>query len=201
MNVKLLRALFTLTLTLFILHFAPQIYYAVILPAERSILESSNTKQAFANWNLVSNEEMPAKQEIPSAAFTCSVCYPEQHDSQTCRDKMAFWVARSLIADQGAQRPLVFHVKTYFLTKAILSSYSEDSQLRLYAAFVARSLRSKNIGTVCIQEFGRSCSDLTPSESIELGIKTRLGSRTHSQVTQKLDAEIAKACLVPSSDL
>jgi len=174
--------------------FGPQVYFSARLPSEASAMKAATTADAFNDWQLKSSQVIPSTADTPPAVFKCSVCYPDQVESKSCRERVSSWIARNLTADQGAQGNLAFHFKNYFLGKALLSKYSESTLYRMYLAFASRALQSSDLGEVCRQKFTKACSELSPEESIALEIDTRFGPNARALAGENLKSEVLKAC-------
>lgn len=155
--------------------FAPWAYYYFSLPSVQTLNESENINLAFNSWQLNSEMALSKQEKIPHKEFKCSVCYPHQEDSKECKDRMSSWISRSLNFGDSNERQIFNHVKNYYLAKALLTKYDDDTFYRLYLAFASKSLEANSIEQACENKFRKSCKDLTFEETVDLEIAVRIG--------------------------
>ena len=153
----------------------PYIFYYFSLPSQ-SVINSAKSTKLFFNFTVQEESFFSNPENLPTKEFNCSVCYPHPINSEECNERMSIWISRNLLAGEAPERMIFYHLKNYFLSKAVRSKYDEASLYRIYLAFISRPLNSKSIEQACVVRFKKSCPELTYEESLDLELEARLGS-------------------------
>ncbi len=154
---------------------SPYLFYYLSLPSQAEINSAESTKSVF---NSLAPEVLFFSNpgNFPQKEFNCSVCYPYPVSSEECNERMSLLISRNLLSSEAPDKMIFYHLKNYFLSKALRNKYDETNLYRIYLAFISRPLNAKSIEQACMDKFKKKCPDLTYDESIDLEIEARLGS-------------------------
>jgi len=191
---SLIGLVVVLVILLFVFKVGPQIYYSSSLPSETSVSASDNLSNEFKDWNLSNNLAIVKDTQLPKGAFKCSVCYPNSTDSSQCKQRVVSFVAKNLLGNQGPDKALNWHLKSYLLGNVLVEEYSEMTLYKLYLTFANQRMNTSNIDETCKVKFNKGCAELSPEEEIKLELLFRAGS-LNTELSSDLFQRILSFCV------